>query len=30
MKEASIEKVQDFQKHVCLVFDEVKIKEDLV
>lgn len=30
LKEAKIDSVDDFQKHVCLVFDEVRIKEDLV
>jgi hypothetical protein len=30
VKEAKIDHVADFQKHVCLVFDEVRIKEDLV
>ncbi len=30
LKEAKIDSVADFQKHVCLVFDEVRIKEDLV
>ena len=30
MKEAKIDTVWDFQKHACLVFDEVRIKEDLV
>ena len=30
LKEAKIETAWDFQRHVCLVFDEVKIKEDLV
>ena len=30
MKEAKLDAAQDFQKHVCLVFDEVRIKEDLV
>lgn len=30
LKEAKIDSVDDFQKHVCLVFDKVRIKEDLV
>ena len=30
LKEAKIDTVDDFQKHVCLIFDEVRIKEDLV
>ena len=30
LKEAKIDSVDDFQKHVCLIFDEVRIKEDLV
>ena len=30
IKEAKLDTVPDFQKHVCLVFDEVRIKEDLV
>ena len=30
MKEAKLDTAWDFQRHVCLVFDEVKIKEDLV
>ena len=30
LKEAKIDSVDDFQKHVCLTFDEVRIKEDLV
>ena len=28
--EAKIDTIPDYQKHVCLIFDEVKIKEDLV
>ena len=30
IKEAKLDTVPDFQKDVCLVFDEVRIKEDLV
>ena len=30
MKEAQIDTIQDFQKYVCLVFDEVRVKEGLV
>ena len=30
MKEAKIKSIPDFQKYICLVFDEVRIKEDLV
>jgi hypothetical protein len=29
VKEGKIDHVADFQKHVCLVFDEVCINEDL-
>ena len=28
--EAKIDSIPDFQKYICLVFDEVKVKEDLV
>ena len=30
MKEAKLEEIPDHQKYVALIFDEVKIKEDLV
>ena len=30
MKEAQVDTIQDFQKYVCLVFDEVRVKEGLV
>ena len=30
MKEARVDTIQDFQKYVCLVFDEVRVKEGLV
>ena len=29
-REAKIDSIPDYQKYVCLVFDEVKVKEDLV
>ena len=29
-REANIDSIAEFQKYVCLVFDEVKVKEDLV
>lgn len=29
-QEAKIHSIPDFQKYVCLVFDEVKVKEDLI
>lgn len=29
-REAKLDSIADYQRHVCLVFDEVKIKEDLV
>ena len=30
IEEAKIKSIPDFQKYICLVFDEVRIKEDLV
>jgi biotin operon repressor len=30
MKEAQVDTIHDFQKYVCLVFDEVRVKEGLV
>ena len=30
MKEAQVDTIQDFQKYVCLVLDEVRVKEGLV
>ena len=29
-REAKLDSIPDFKRHVCLVFDEVKVKEDLV
>ena len=29
-REANIDSIPEFQKYVCLVFDEIKVKEDLV
>ena len=29
-KEANLDSVTDFKRFVCLVFDEVKVKEDLI
>jgi hypothetical protein len=29
-KEATIDENPEYQRHVCLIFDEVKIKEKLV
>ena len=29
-RDAKLDSIPDFQKHVCLVFDEIKVKEDLV
>ena len=30
MKEANVKSIPDFQKFICLVFDDVRVKEDLV